>query len=118
VEREGLSASDRIVRPCSRGLHPVRALRRPSRPSSLPVLCRSRGLQPVLHVRESKGSRVPRRLAGLALAAKHSSRAVEVMKVCQVGEPAVLRPATRESPPAVEVPAAALHAAANLAGKR
>jgi len=53
----------------------------------------------------------------LAQAAKHGSQAIEAMKVCQVGEPAVLRPAAGKPLPAVEDPEAAFRAAADLAGK-
>ena len=94
MEREGLSLSGLTVRPCS-----------------------NRGLQPILDVRESKGYKVPRRLAALVLEAKQGSPVIEVMKVCRVREPAVLRQAERKSPPAVEDPAA-LRAAADLASKR
>jgi len=100
----------------SRGLQPVRALPRLNHQGRPPLPPNSRGLQPALDVREFKDNRVPRRSAALAQAAKHGSRAIEAMKVCQVGEPADLHPAVSKPLPAVEGPA--LRAAADLASKR
>jgi len=77
----------------------------------------SRELQRVLDVRESRDNRVPRRSAALAQAAKPGSPAIEAMKVCQVADPEVLRPAASKPLPAVEGPRAALRAAVDLASK-
>ena len=128
LEGDRSRSRDLAVRQCSsRAQHPL-LKQRQSHPEKLVLVWSSHGLhlvprlpnpshpdnRSVLDVRVRKGCRVPRHLAGPALALKRGSSVIEATKALAAHQPGDRRPVAIEPLPAVEVPAA-LHKAAAMA---